>query len=43
VINATVSLTRNNYYTVLAVDKLANITPLVLTGFGLDLSTVCFL
>jgi len=31
VINATVTLTRNEYYTVLAVDKLANITPLVLT------------
>lgn len=31
VINATVSLTRNKYYTVLAADKLANITPLVLT------------
>ena len=31
VINATVSLSRSKYYTVLAVDKLANITPLVLT------------
>lgn len=31
VISATVSLSRNKYYTVLAVDKLANITPLVLT------------
>jgi hypothetical protein len=31
VINATVSLSRNKYYTVLAVNKLANITPLVLT------------
>jgi Domain of unknown function (DUF4397) len=31
VISATVSLSRNNHYTVLAVDKLANITPLVLT------------
>jgi hypothetical protein len=31
VINATVSLTRNKFYTVLAVDKVANITPLVLT------------
>jgi len=30
VINATVSLTRNKYYTVLAVDKVASITPLVL-------------
>jgi hypothetical protein len=31
VINATVSLSRNKYYTVLAVDKVASITPLVLT------------
>jgi hypothetical protein len=31
VINATVSLSRNKYYTVLAVDKVANIAPLVLT------------
>jgi hypothetical protein len=31
VINATVSLTRNKYYTVLAVDKVASISPLVLT------------
>ncbi len=31
VISATVSLSRNKYYTVLAADKLANITPLVLT------------
>ncbi len=31
VINATGSQSRNTYYTVLAVDKLANITPLVLT------------
>ena len=31
VINATVSLSRNKYYTVLAVDKVASISPLVLT------------
>lgn len=31
VINATVSLSRNKYYTVLAVDKVAGILPLVLT------------
>ncbi len=31
VINATVNLSRNKYYTVLAVDKLASISPLLLT------------